>query len=112
MQLPIRGGFKLKFNLPPTNLDLPINYDESPWPKIKQAREQYVAEQDGRCWHCNNLLESSPAKEVLNSKIDWSLFPPRFQKWPIHLHHCHETGMSIGAVHMYCNAYLWQYLGE
>ena len=102
----------MKFNIPPTNLDLPINYDESSRPIRKQAREQYVIEQDRRCWHCNNLLESLPVEEVLNSEIDWSFFPPKFQKWPIHLHHCHKTGMSIGAVHMNCNAYLWQYLGE
>jgi hypothetical protein len=30
----------------------------------------------------------------------------------VHLHHSHETGMTIGAVHARCNAVLWQYHGE
>ena len=41
-----------------------------------------------------------------------SLFPPNFFKWPVHLHHSHDTGMTIGAVHARCNAVLWQYHGE
>jgi hypothetical protein len=28
------------------------------------------------------------------------------------LHHCHQTGLTIGAVHAKCNAVLWQYHGE
>ena len=35
-----------------------------------------------------------------------------FFKWPVHLHHCHDTGMTTGAVHCYCNAVLWQYPGK
>jgi hypothetical protein len=41
-----------------------------------------------------------------------SLFPKNFLKWPVHLHHSHDTGMTIGAVHSYCNAVLWQYHNE
>jgi len=48
----------------------------------------------------------------LEKRIDWDLFPPGFLKNPVHLHHNHDTGMTIGAVHAYCNAVLWQYYGE
>lgn len=32
--------------------------------------------------------------------------------YPVHLHHDHKTGLTIGAVHAKCNAVLWQYYGE
>jgi len=44
--------------------------------------------------------------------IKKSLFPRGFFGYPIHLHHSHDTGMTIGAVHAHCNAVLWQYEGE
>ena len=31
---------------------------------------------------------------------------------PIHLHHDHDTDLTIGAVHAYCNAILWEYHNE
>jgi hypothetical protein len=40
------------------------------------------------------------------------LFPKGFLNAPVHLHHSHVTNMTLGAVHGYCNGYLWQYLGE
>jgi hypothetical protein len=49
---------------------------------------------------------------VMSKKINVDLFPPNFFKWPVHLHHDHRTGMTIGAVHCRCNAVLWQYHGE
>lgn len=44
--------------------------------------------------------------------VNMKLFPPNFFKHPVHLHHDHQTGMTIGAVHNHCNAVLWQYYGE
>jgi hypothetical protein len=49
---------------------------------------------------------------VNKNPINQILFPKSFFKYPVHLHHCHKTGLTLGAVHHYCNAYLWQYLGE
>jgi len=93
-------------------MELPINYDQSHWTIRKQAREQYVKLQEGRCWYCDKILSSPPRKNVSDLEINRGLFPEGFFKYPIHLHHCHKTGMSIGAVHNICNAVLWQYLGE
>jgi hypothetical protein len=44
--------------------------------------------------------------------IDRELFPPGFFNYPVHLHHSHNSGLTIGAVHSYCNAVLWHYHGE
>lgn len=92
--------------------DLTQNYNQLSQPQRKKLREQYVIAQDKKCAHCGRSLLLSPSEEVRNKKIDWSLFPPYFTKHPIHLHHCHKTGNTIGAVHALCNAVLWQYHGE
>jgi hypothetical protein len=53
-----------------------------------------------------------PHPRIQSTEIDLDLFPDGFLRYPIHLHHNHETGMTIGAVHSRCNAVLWQYEGE
>lgn len=78
----------------------------------KIVREQYVSEQQGLCCYCEGSLESEPPEQVQNIRIDWRLFPRGFLKNPVHLHHCHHTGLTIGAVHARCNAILWQYHGS
>lgn len=93
-------------------LELPINYDDAHWTVRKQARIQYVKEQKGKCQYCGNLLINQPTEAVMSSSINIMLFPVGFFERPIHLHHDHKTGLTIGAVHARCNAYLWQYKGE
>lgn len=96
-------------NLIYTNMILPINYTESHWSIRKQARLQYIREQDNKCHFCKCDIHEEPKWE---KSINKSLFPIYFFDHPIHLHHCHETEMTIGAVHAYCNAVLWQYHNE
>ena len=95
-------------------MKLPIKYHQTHWSDRRKAREQYIVEQDGKCYHCNCSLSSDPPQEILDHDIDWSLFPGGmdFLKYPIHLHHDHYTGLTIGAVHSYCNAVLFEYHGE
>ena len=93
-------------------LELPINYDEAHWSVRKKAREQYVIEQEGKCQHCGELLTGEPSLEVSSKPINMSLFPPHMFKHQVHLHHCHKSGLTIGAIHARCNAYLWQYLNQ
>lgn len=91
---------------------LPIDYNGAT-PAVRiMARNQYVNEQEGKCYYCKAKLNQEPASEVANKPVDKGLFPPNFFKWPVHLHHNHETGLTIGAVHCYCNAVLWEYEGE
>lgn len=90
-------------------MNLPIHYPSTHFSIRKKAREQYIKEQNNLCHHCNLPLDSNPIKSL---PINESLFPPNFMKWPVHLHHDHDSGMSIGAVHAYCNAVLWQYYNQ
>lgn len=93
-------------------MELPINYETSSPRLRKKAREEYERLQGGKCFHCGNDLSGPPSKEINKKKIIKSLFPEHFFKYPVHLHHSHKDGMTIGAVHNKCNAVLWQYHGE
>ncbi len=93
-------------------MKLPINYAKAHHTKRKQARLLYIIEQEGKCCHCNELLSGEPSADVLTKPINMALFPKSMFNYPVHLHHCHKTHMSIGAIHARCNAYLWQYRGE
>ena len=65
-----------------------------------------------KCYYCGKPLLGPPRKDIAKLPIDESLFPPGFFKHAEHLHHSHNTGMTIGVVHSYCNAVLWQYYDE
>ena len=93
-------------------MKLPINYNKTVWQVRRQARDQYVVNQEGRCYHCKCLLSKKPPKSITNIPLTAHLFPENFFNWPVHLHHNHHTGMTIGAVHNYCNAVLWEYHNE
>jgi hypothetical protein len=95
-----------------SNWKLPVNYSKLHWKQIASVRKQYITEQRGKCHHCGGDLKLPPPQCIQNYKINWSLFPDKFLKYPVHLHHSHTTGMTIGAVHSLCNAVLWQYHGE
>ena len=90
----------------------PVNYDLLNQRERREIREHYVAEQNGECCHCHYFLDNDPAPSIMAVEINTRLFPHGFLSRPIHLHHNHKTGMTIGAVHARCNAFLWQYLGE
>lgn len=94
------------------NMKLPVNYENLNWQERKQCREIYTSKQKYLCWFCGQHLYHDPPDFILRKKINKKAFPPNFFKWPIHLHHSHKTGLTIGAVHNYCNAVLWQYHGE
>lgn len=89
--------------------NLPVDYDLLEWWERRDVRNQYISEQKNRCYYCKGDLSKHPEQD---KPILWSQFPPNFLEHPIHLHHDHGTGLTIGAVHSYCNAVLWQYHGE
>lgn len=93
-------------------MKLPVKYDECSQTERKLIREEYTKLQENKCWLCQGPLDEGPDEKTESIWIDKTLFPPLFFKWPVHLHHCHKTGMTIGAVHAKCNAILWQYYGE
>lgn len=92
-------------------MKLPVNYNNISIKQKKIIREYYINIQNGLCHFCKQPLNDSPTKNnkyIINKK----LFPKGFFDWPVHLHHDHNTGMTIGAVHCQCNAILWQYYGK
>ena len=95
-------------------MKLPVDYTTLDWRKgeVRAVREQYIKEQDGKCYWCGEVLKCAPPDHIMEMDISWHLFPPNFQKYPVHLHHCHITGMTEGAVHMLCNAVMWQHHGR
>lgn len=95
-----------------SSLILPIQYNKASTKQRKAAREQYTKIQNDLCWYCKQSLLKNPVGEITKLPINKSLFPTGFFRWPIHLHHCHRTGLTIGSVHSLCNAILWQYEGR
>ena len=89
---------------------LPVDYTKLTTKQRKAVREQYVEEQKGKCSECGHPLSGPPRH--FDFFINKKLFPIGFFNNPIHLHHNHKTGMTIGAVHAKCNAIAWQYFGE
>lgn len=93
-------------------MDLPVDYTILSRAQRKKVREEYVRLQEGRCSHCGEALDGPASFEVMEKQINLKIFPKGFLNYPVHLHHCHDTGMTIGAVHCYCNAVLFQYYGK
>lgn len=91
---------------------VPVAYDGLSSDARRQMREAYAKHQGGRCWFCRAPLDDDPTPGVMAAVIDWRAFPPGFLTHPVHLHHDHKSGLTIGAVHARCNAYLWQYHGQ
>jgi len=94
-------------------LRLPINYVKASRARRAQARLQYIVEQEGLCYFCEADIEEKPPKSIQDKyPLTKSDYPKHFFTHPIHLHHCHDTDMTIGSTHAYCNAVLWEYYGE
>ena len=93
-------------------LQLPIKYSTASPALRRSARNQYISEQKGLCAHCNTPLSVIPQHIIDEFPINSSLFPNGMFDYAIHLHHCHDTDLTIGAVHCQCNAILWQYFHE
>jgi len=91
---------------------LPVDYTKLHWTERKEVRQQYVEEQDWKCMYCGYSLKEPAPKHITDKEINLDLFPDNFLQHPIHLQHSHNTGMTEGAVHNYCNAVMWQYEGR
>lgn len=102
---------KLNFTANP-EVKLPVLYDRLSISKKHLVKEAYIEEQGGLCYYCRAPLDGEPDPDTLRFPLSKGAFPPNFFKYPVHLHHCHKTGLTLGVVHAYCNGVLWQYHGE
>ena len=93
-------------------MKLPTVYDEIPPKERWKVREEYVKLQKGMCYYCYACLKGLPEESIAKKKVTPKFYPTGFFDHPVHLHHSHVTGMTIGAVHAHCNAVLWEYEGD
>lgn len=93
-------------------MELPVKYADFHYSERWKIREAYITQQKGMCSHCHACLKGPPEESVAKIKIKPRLYPKNFFKYPVHLHHSHITGLTIGAVHCHCNAVLWEHNGE
>lgn len=91
-------------------MKLPVVYDKLSSNGRRAVRAEYVRQQKNKCWYCEEDLFQEPVKiREKYTKINLKNFPEGFLDKPIHLQHNHNTGLTEGAVHAYCNAVLWEY---
>lgn len=92
--------------------NLPVPYSPLTFEEKRAVREQYVTQQRALCRYCGAPIFLPPPHYLFLTPVDGRLFPKGFFAHPVHLHHDHGTDLTIGAVHSYCNAILWQYHGQ
>lgn len=90
-------------------MELPVKYKELTWQERREVRLKYIELQNNLCMYCNSGLDKPVPQSILMKSINWKFFPKGFLDHPVHLQHCHKTGLTEGAVHSYCNAVMWQY---
>ena len=93
-------------------MKLPVKYDLIPRNEKRLVREEYIKVQNNLCYFCKAPLDGQPLEGIKDKTITPKLYPNGFFDHPVHLHHDHVTGLTLGAVHCYCNAVLWEYCGE
>ena len=91
---------------------VPLYYKKLSLWQRKELRSAYAEAQNGLCAYCGEPLDEPAPERITDRPINWSLFPENFLRHPVHLQHNHETGLTEGAVHAYCNAVMWQYDGR
>ena len=90
-------------------IELPTAYDELTRTERRDVRERYMAQQGGLCWYCQGSLKEKSIPESKGKPVNKWRFPDGFFDYPVHLHHDHDDGLTIGAVHAYCNAVSFDY---
>jgi hypothetical protein len=98
---------------------LPANYDQLN-PEVRaRVRDEYSRRQRGLCPLCLQPLAADPSPLVQRLPVEISQhsrtrikWPEAFFRHPVHLHHDHKTGLTIGAYHARCNAVLKAYFDE
>lgn len=105
-------NFDATRHAPPVCPELPALYDRITPQQRALAREEYEHRQGGLCPFCLQPLAADPPPVIQRLPLNQKLWGPAFMRHPIHLHHDHRTGLTIGAYHARCNAVLAAYFQE
>ena len=77
-------------------MELPTDYTKLTPSQRREVRLQYIKEQNYLCMYCGETLDLPAPNRITDKPINWQLFPQGFRDHPIHLQHCHRTGMTAG----------------
>jgi len=84
-------------------LELPIKYSSLSGERLSAVKEAYTCLQRERCWLCGNNLWDLPKYIVENPKLMGLCGNQLAEHSPLHLHHDHDTGLTLGVTHAECN---------
>jgi hypothetical protein len=89
------------------------HYSKCSKKRRRTLREAYVEDQGGLCFYCDAPLSDPPLPSMVKkyplTTANRARFMLGFFDNPVHLHHDHDTDLTLGAVHAYCNAVLFIY---
>ena len=93
-------------------MNLPVDYRRLKPHQKRAVREEYVRRQQGKCCFCGVSLSNKSPFEEDGTLVHEERYPLGFFDHPVHLHHDHTTGLTIGAIHAYCNAVSFDYFED
>ena len=85
------------------NLELPTKYSSLSGERLSAVKEAYICLQRERCWLCGNNLYELSKYLVDNPKLMPLCGNELAERYPLHLHHDHDTGLTLGVTHAECN---------
>jgi hypothetical protein len=91
-----RGSLRYK-------LDLPTKYSSLSGERKSAVISAYICLQRERCWLCGDSLYELPTFIVENPKLMALSYNELAEEHPHHLHHDHDTGLTLGVTHAECN---------
>lgn len=84
-------------------LELPTKYSSLSGERLAVVKEAYICLQRERCWLCGGNLYELPNHVVDNPNLIGLCSSQLAEQHPLHLHHNHDTGLTLGVAHAECN---------
>lgn len=97
-KLPLKPKGSLRYNL-----ELPTKYSSLTGERKSAVKEAYICLQRDRCWLCGDDLYDPPKFLVENPNYMPLCGNQLAEHSPLHLHHDHKTGLTLGVTHAECN---------
>lgn len=84
-------------------LELPTKYSSLSGERLSAVKDAYICLQRERCWLCGDNLYELPKYIVDNPNYMGLCYNQLAEQTPLHLHHNHDTGLTLGVAHAECN---------